>query len=45
MAHNVLIQVDGVDGELITLREWSVMDSGSLVAGHNVTRGQVDPQP
>jgi CO dehydrogenase/acetyl-CoA synthase alpha subunit len=45
LAHNALIQVDGVDGELITLREWSVMDSGSLIAGHNVTRGQVAPQP
>ena len=33
--------VDGIDGDLIKLREWSVMDTGSVLAGHNVTRGQV----
>ena len=43
MAHDALMQVDGIDGELITLREWSVMDTGSVLAGHNVTRGQVAP--
>ena len=44
MAHNAFMQVDGIDGELITLREWSVMDTASAVSGHNVTRGQVAPQ-
>lgn len=44
--HNTLIQADHFDGELITFREWSVMDTDSSVAGHNVTRGQVfAPQP
>ena len=45
MAHNALIQADHFDGELITLREWSVMDTACTVFGHNVTRGQVAPPP
>ena len=37
-------QAHGIDGELITMREWSVMDAGSVVTGHVGTRGKGAPQ-